>query len=190
MAHTAEQTTWRHVHDALKAFIRKRVGHDTDTDDILQEVFLRVHRHVERLEDPDRLLSWIYQITRHVIIDHYRSSQRRHEIPAGLAADLEADVSHSTAVSDSEVRTELSGCLRPMVDRLSDEYREAIRLVELEGLTHRQAADRLGLSVPGMKSRVQRGRKQLRKMLDECCLIELDNRRGVADYEPRRPNSC
>jgi RNA polymerase sigma-70 factor (ECF subfamily) len=77
-----------------------------------------------------------------------------------------------------------------MAGRLSADYREAIILVELEGLTHREAANRLGISVPGMKSRVQRGRQQLRKLLDECCLIELDKRRGVAHFEVRRPGSC
>jgi RNA polymerase sigma-70 factor (ECF subfamily) len=77
-----------------------------------------------------------------------------------------------------------------MIDRLSSDYREAIRLVELEGLTNQEAAIKLGLSVPGMKSRVQRGRQQLRKMLDECCLIELDRRRGVVEFEKRRPDSC
>lgn len=65
-------------------------------------------------------------------------------------------------------------------------YREAIMLVELEELTQQAAAGRLGLSLSGMKSRVQRGRKQLRQMLDACCLIQLDRRGGVAEYE-RRP---
>lgn len=72
-----------------------------------------------------------------------------------------------------------------MLDRLSQDYRDAIMLVELEGLTQQAAAERLGLSLPGMKSRVQRGRKQLKQMLDDCCLIQLDRRGGVADYEVR-----
>ena len=77
-----------------------------------------------------------------------------------------------------------------MLNRLTREYREAIRLVDLEGLTHQKAATQLGLSVPGMKSRVQRGRQQLRKLLDDCCLIELDSRRGVAGYEQRPDAKC
>lgn len=77
-----------------------------------------------------------------------------------------------------------------MTSQLSADYRDAIMLAELEGLTHQEAANRLGISVPGMKSRVQRGRQQLRKLLNECCLIELDKRRGVAHFEARRPASC
>ena len=102
-----------------------------------------------------------------------------------LEADLEEQDADSSSGSQSDARMELSGCLRPMLNRLSADYREAIRLVELEGLTHQEAATKLGLSLPGMKSRVQRGRRQLRKLLDDCCLIELDNRRGVAGYELR-----
>lgn len=181
---------WQPMHRALRAFIYKRVGHDAETEDILQEVFLRVHHKLGQLKDPDRLISWIYQITRHAIIDYYRSSERRREIPVGLAVDLEEQEPQAAVGMDSDAKRELSGCLRPMLERLSAEYREAIRLVELEGLTQSEAATRLGLSIPGMKSRVQRGRKQLRKLLDDCCVIELDSRRGVTDFELRRPDSC
>jgi RNA polymerase sigma-70 factor (ECF subfamily) len=83
------------------------------------------------------------------------------------------------------VRAELAGCLRPMIERLSKDYREAIVLVEFDGLTQQAAAGRLGISLPGMKSRVQRGRKLLRRMLDDCCLIELDRRGGVVDFHSR-----
>ena len=72
-----------------------------------------------------------------------------------------------------------------MVERLSRDYRDAINLVELEGLTQQDAAKRMGISLSGMKSRVQRGRKQLKQMLDDCCLVELDRRRAVIGYEVR-----
>ncbi|NWF71743.1 MAG: RNA polymerase subunit sigma, partial [Nitrospirae bacterium] len=85
-----------------------------------------------------------------------------------------------------------AGCLRPMIEQLSEDYRQAITLVDLEGLTQHEAAVRLGLSVSGMKSRIQRGRRQLREMLEACCVIALDRRRGVADYDLRdqQNDSC
>lgn len=73
--------------------------------------------------------------------------------------------------------------------RTGVEYREAVTLVELEGLTQNAAAKQSGLSVSGMKSRVQRDRKQLKRMLDDCCEIHLDRRRGVTDYTLRDPQS-
>ena len=182
---------WNQLHRGLRAFIAKRVANEAEIEDILQEVLVRVHQHAQNIREPERMVSWVFQITRNAIIDYYRSTGRRRELPVGLAPEMDGDrTAMPPEENESEARYELSHCLRPMIDRLSAEYREAITLVELEGLTNQQAAKRLGLSVPGMKSRVQRGRQQLRKMLDECCLIELDRRRGVVEFDERRPGSC
>jgi RNA polymerase sigma-70 factor (ECF subfamily) len=72
-----------------------------------------------------------------------------------------------------------------MVEALPEPYREAVQLTELDGLTQADAAARLGLSVSGMKSRVQRGRERLKKMILDCCHVELDARGGVIDYRSR-----
>lgn len=189
---TTGSEIWQQVHHGLRAFIAKRVADETDVDDILQEVFLHVHRGIEQLKDPQRVLAWVYQITRHAIVDHYRAPQRRRELPVGLAADMDvtgiAPTAFGAADEDSgEHRSELAGCLRPLIDQLGKDYREALMLVELEGLTQQAAAQRIGISLSGMKSRVQRGRQQLKRKLDDCCLIQLDQRRRVADYTVRDP---
>jgi RNA polymerase sigma-70 factor (ECF subfamily) len=188
---TTATQLWAEVHKGLRTFILKRVNHEAEAEDLLQEVFLRVHQGLAQLKEPDRLISWVFQIARHVIIDHYRSAERRRELPSGLATDFIAEGKEGSVEQENdEVKYELANCLRPMVTRLSDEYREAITLVELQGLTHQEAAERLGLSVAGMKSRVQRGRRQLKQMLDDCCLIQLDSRRSIADYKLRPDGSC
>jgi RNA polymerase sigma-70 factor (ECF subfamily) len=190
------QEIWQQIHNGLRAFIAKRVANEAEVDDLVQDVWLKMQRGLDGLKDQSRLISWIYQIARHAIIDHYRAPGRRREMPAGLAADLEAHQSSSTRTTASEdsvqLRTELDGCLRPMIERLSGEYRQAVILVDLEGLAQQEAAEQLGLSLSGMKSRVQRGRRQLRDMLEACCTIELDRRRGVADYDLRdqQDDSC
>jgi RNA polymerase sigma-70 factor, ECF subfamily len=197
MTKTTEEL-WQLVHDGLYAFIAKRVSDRGHVEDILQDVFVRVHRQIDSVKDPERLVSWVYQITRNAIIDHYRKSGRQREVPAGLSSELE--VLHESPVisgmihdgDGAEPRAELACCLRPMVERLSQDYREAINLVEFEGLTQHAAAKQMGISLSGMKSRVQRGRTQLKQMLDDCCLIELDRRRAVVDYQVRDTecNSC
>ncbi|MEK7351004.1 MAG: RNA polymerase sigma factor SigZ [Nitrospirota bacterium] len=190
------QEIWQQIHNGLRAFIAKRVANEAEADDIVQDVWLKMQRGLDGLKDRSRLVSWIYQIARHAIIDHYRAPGRRREMPAGLAEDLEAYQSSSSRQTASEesgqLRTELAGCLRPMIDRLSGEYRQAVILVDLEGLTQQAAAVQLGLSLSGMKSRVQRGRRQLKGMLEACCTIELDQRRGVVDYDVRdqQDHSC
>jgi RNA polymerase sigma-70 factor (ECF subfamily) len=165
-------------------------------EDLSQEVFVRMQRGLGGLKKESRLVSWIYQIARHAIIDYYRARDRQLERSVGLASDLEAlypaSLPVESAESSGQLRTELGGCLRPMIERLSEDYRQAITLIDLEGLAQHEAAARLGLSVSGMKSRVQRGRRQLRAMLEACCMIALDRRRGVADYDLRdqQNHSC
>lgn len=187
---------WQHIHTGLRSFIAKRVVNEAEADDIVQDVWLKMQRGLHGLKDQSRLIPWIYQIARHAIIDHYRAPGRGKEMPAGLAADLEAYQSSPTRQAASEdsgrLRTELAGCLRPMIERLSGEYRQAVMLIDLEGLTQQEAAAQLGLSLSGMKSRVQRGRRQLKGMLEACCTIELDRRRGVTNYDARDQNcnSC
>jgi RNA polymerase sigma-70 factor, ECF subfamily len=79
--------------------------------------------------------------------------------------------------------------MAPMLRRLPPTRREAITLGDLEGVNQMEAAKRVGVSVSGMKSRVQRGRKQLRAVLEECCRIEFDRRGAIVAYDRRAPSS-
>ena len=111
------QEIWQQIHNGLRAFIAKRVANEAEVYDIVQDVWLKMQRGLDGIKDQSRLISWIYQIARHAIIDHYRASGRWREMPAGLAADLEAHQSSSTRTTASEdsgqLRTELAGVLVP-----------------------------------------------------------------------------
>jgi RNA polymerase sigma-70 factor (ECF subfamily) len=188
------KAVWEEFHGRLKAFIARQVGPEADAEDILQNVFVRIHRHIGDVNKADRLVSWLFQVTRNSIADYYRAKARRREVPTGSAVELEAAESEGPAArgglreDDGEpnsARRELSACLRPMMERLPAHYRDAILKVELAGLSQREAADRLGLSLSGMKSRVQRGRGILKEMLQDCCHIHLDAAGTVMDYEPK-----
>jgi RNA polymerase sigma-70 factor (ECF subfamily) len=160
------QQIWSEFSDRLRGFIARRVDSKADAEDILQDVFLRIHQHAGDVQRADRLTSWLFQITRNAIADFYRAPVRREapESVAGAAALERADGGDPVAEIDQEAslaREELAGCLRPMVERLPPAYREAVALVDLTGLTQVEAAARQGLTVSGMKSRVQRGRRAL-----------------------------
>ena len=104
-------------------------------------------------------------------------------MPAGAAVDLAPEIADATDDADGTALQELSACLKPLIRNLGPADQEALQLVEFEGVTQVEAAERLGLSVSGMKSRVQRARLHLRTALDECCRIALDRRGGVISYE-------
>ena len=173
---------WREYHTRLLGFIEARVHDPATSEDILQEVFLKVHSRIETLRDSNKLESWVYQITRNAIIDHYRSRRASVELPEAAAA-LEEDP------TDRE-RREMARCLLPMVESLPESYRDAVKLSEIEGLTQSEVAQRNGLSLSGAKSRVQRGRAMLKSKLQECCQFEFDRRGQIVDYKARSAGSC
>jgi len=181
---------WRELREPLAGLIARRVADPQDAEDVLQDVMLRIHRHSDELADADRLAAWVHRIARNAIVDYYRRRAARPELPAGAVGDLEprADAPLGESVSEA-LRQELAACLRPLVDRLPESQREALVLTEFEGLSQVEAARRLGISVSGAKTRVQRGRAHLKTLLLDCCHVELDRRGGITEYRVRR-GSC
>jgi RNA polymerase sigma-70 factor (ECF subfamily) len=184
------EAPWPDLHARLRAFVARRVPDPVAVDDLAQEILLRLYTHMGRLREHERLDAWAYQIARNVITDYWRVRAGSREVPFDQElSDRLASMPEPESGDDADqVRRELASCLAPMVERLGERYREAIRLTDLGGRTQAEAAAELGLSVPGMKARVQRGRAQLRALLRACCRIELDRRGQITELEPNDPN--
>jgi RNA polymerase sigma-70 factor (ECF subfamily) len=178
---------WAEFAGRLRAFVARRVPAGIEPDDVVQEVFVRVVRHLPSLRDAERIEGWLFQIARNTLRDAMRARQRRDRRTDTLEIDVpaEADTEDVRAAE-----AELAPCLTPMVARLAEPYRSAIELTSVHGLTQTEAAKRVGVSVSGMKSRVQRARDQLKEMLLRCCEVDVDRRRGVADYHLRESAAC
>lgn len=172
---TAE--VWSAFNQRLLALIRARVPDPSDADDILQEVFLKVHLHLDTLEDESRLAPWLYQIARHAIADYFRT--RRPSI------ELLDEYPEAAAAAEHVAEQQLASGLQGMIAALPARYQQALTLAEIEGLPQREVASRLGLTYSGARSRVQRGRRLLHQALINCCHIELDRRGRIIDYTPR-----
>ena len=151
---------WNEIADRLRRFIRSRVEDSHTADDLVQDVILKAQLNLHSAP-MHKLSAWMFQIAINVVIDHYRSRIHRRS----------ALLDEETAVEETEpaMVTELSGCIRPMLARLPDAYREALEQTDLGELTQTELAKQLGLSLPGVKSRVQRAREQLRTVLVSCC---------------------
>ncbi len=171
------EAIWQSFGGRLHGYIRGHVMDAADADDILQDVFLKIHLNLDTLRDDNRLLPWLYQITRHTITDYYRHQQPFDEIPETLpsADDAEDDLIQQLACG-----------LGQMVTALPAKYREALLLSEYQGLPQETVAARLGISLSGAKSRIQRARDLLKGQLLLCCHIELDRLGKVIDYAPYR----
>lgn len=176
-AGTETERLWLEFRQRLRGFVGRRVANPADVDDIVQGVFLQMHRSLDRIRAGERIHAWLYSTARRAITDYYRSATRRREVLAGDAADLEALQTVGEApADDGQGRREVTACLAPVVDRLAPADREAIALTEIQGLPVAEAAGRAGLSLSGMKSRVQRARRRLREAILGCCQVALDGR--------------
>lgn len=180
-------TLWNDFAPPLRAFLARRVPSGMDADDLLQEVFVRVIRNLNTLRATERPEAWLFQIARNALRDSLRARQRRDGRTDTLDIDLPDD---SDVASERASEVELAPCLTSMIGRLPEPYRSAIELTSIRGLTQADAAREAGVSLSGMKSRVQRGREQLRQMLVRCCEIQLDVRGGVSDFHLRSHDAC
>lgn len=173
------QDIWADLGARVRRFVRRRVNDEHAADDITQDVMLKVQSQLDAMPSEDKLPAWVFAVTRNAIIDHYRSTAVRHHADI---SSVEA-AAHTTEVERQTAVRELAPCLLRMVERLSEPYREAMKLADFEGLSQQEVADRTGISLSGAKSRVQRARHQLREMILDCCKVERDVRGNVVDCE-------
>lgn len=176
---------WQDVAARLRPFVARRVS-PSEIDDVMQDVFVRMQRGLPTLRDEERFTSWLFQIARNSVAEHMRT-RARHPLPED---DTTPEQPAETEEDDREAARALSGCVSMFVAQLATPYRQAVTLVELEGMTMRDAADMVGISLSGMKSRVQRGREQLRTLFDQCCEIAIDARGKPTDFTARPRPSC
>jgi len=182
---------WKELERHLRPYLARRVASAADVDDLLQDIFVRLHQGLGSLRDDERFGGWVYRVANSAIVDKARQGARapRVEPLVELAAGARQRSDH-----DEQLQSDLGECVALFVGRLPSPYREAVTLTELEGLSQKDAADMLGISLSGMKSRVQRGREKIRRMFEECCQLSVDCRGRVIECEPRNldevPSDC
>lgn len=177
---TAGEILWREFSAPLRKFLRARTQTESDADDLLQDVFVRIHKRLPDLREPAKLQGWVYRIARNAVIDHYRT--RKEHLPLDFELESE-DPSGRDAV-------DLTPTLRSFIAALPENYREPLVRHEFQGEPLQDVARALGLSLTATKSRVRRARLILREMLDQCCRFEFDQRGRVIEATPRTRCDC
>ena len=175
---TIENIQWHKYQQALMNFVRKRVKDSDVAKDIVQEVIIKMYTKLDQLKDDSSITSWMYQITRHKIADHYRESHRPSE-PAALEADPRNPLNECVET-----------CLTEMIPSLPDKYREAIEWAEQKELPQVELAARLNISYSGLKCRVQRARQMLKEKMEPLYNIKTDAYGNVIVCEDRVQCNC
>ncbi len=175
---------WLKFGDQLKAFILSKVNDEMVADDILQEVFIKIHAKIDTVKGETKIQSWIYQITRNLVMDHFRKLKKEQQKSPFLIENEEEE-----EPSDNFMSQTLEDMIKMMGD-LPKEYCEALCLTELEGISQKDYAKKIGLSYSGAKSRVQRARKMLKDMLMNCCHYQFDKYGTVIGIFPANCCCC
>jgi len=173
---TRTEQIYKNFADELLYFIKKRADNISDAEDILQDVFIKIHSSIDSLQNETKLRAWIFQIARNTIIDHYRKIKPADNNLPELVLNGEND--------DESPKKQLADSIREMIDDLPEKYSKVLCLKECYGYTQKEVSEKLELSYSGTKSRIQRGRDLLRDSLMKCCHYEFDKYGTPIDYHP------
>lgn len=169
---------WEKHERELLSFVGSRVAGADEANDLVQEVFMRAMRREGGLCGIDDPRAWLFRVARNLLIDRHRLDKG--EIPLD-------DADHAAPDDVLPPVYELSNCLPRALAELAADDREALTLCDIEGLSQQAFADRLGLSLPAAKSRIQRARKRLKAQLVNACQVRFDDSGSVCCFVPRPP---
>ncbi|SNR54794.1 RNA polymerase, sigma subunit, SigZ [Maribacter sedimenticola] len=167
---------WKDLSEELFMFILNKVKDEQSAKDIHQEVFIKVMTNIHQLKQISRLTSWIYQITRNSIIDHFRGIQKKQDISV---AEIELPVLESNNFDYSR----LSHCINQKINALSQQHKEAIVLTTFQNYSQKELAAHLKISYSGTKSRVQTAKKILKETILDCPNVTSDKTGKILDYK-------
>lgn len=175
----ALEQLWNQYHSELFNFIRQRVNSIQDTEDILQDVFVKAQRH----DCPSKVnpRAWLYRTARTTIIDYYRTRKSYEQLPETLVAQKEPDTSTLEMVID---------CLREEAERLPEAYRDVLFAVDFEGQPQQQVSVVNDIPYATVRSRIRRARQQIKDSFENCCRVFFDYHHEEWNCEAKQPCSC
>lgn len=139
----------------IRAMLARKIGADSELEDILQECLIALHEKRHTLDPGRPVAPWMYAIANYKLIDHWRKRGR-----SRLVFDDTADID---VAADTFADVDIAALL----EELPEPQAQAIRLTHIDGLTNREAAEKIGIGVSAMKLRVHRGMLRLKEMVEE-----------------------
>ena len=170
---------WNEFSNSLKRFINSRVKNYETTQDLLQEVFIKIHLNTHKIKKQESLKSWIFTITNNVINDSYKKNLNKQPLMIDTLKSEDSKTYHHDA----------EDCILPLIQNLPTTYKEAMLLSEIKGLKQAKVAEILQISLSGAKSRIQRGRNLLKQGFMDCCDYKL-NEIGYLVGEHKDKEDC
>lgn len=169
---------WTTFHKELKAFVLNKTRNSADTDDILQDVFIKIIHNIEKVNQAENLRHYLYGIVRNAINDYFRNKKQ-------IVDSSEFEEKITEEETQSLNTTIAEGCIKPFINKLPDNYRDALLITEFQDISQKDLAKRLNISYSGAKSRVQRGKEKLKELILNCCAYQSDKYGNLIDAEDK-----
>jgi RNA polymerase sigma-70 factor (ECF subfamily) len=170
---------WQEHKNELRNFILKRVKDQDLTNDILQDVLMKVYNFCISKSGVRNIRSWLFQIAQNTITDHYRKQSKF------------TDLDNLTEIENEDQNiafSEATNYILPMLDFLPKEYAIPLKFADIDYMKQADIAKKLNLSMPATKSRIQRARQLLKAEFITCCHFETDKQGNLISFEIK--DSC
>lgn len=164
----------------LYKYINSKVKNKCDTEDILQDIFIKIYKNIDKIYEQSKLKSWIYKITKNTIIDYYR---KKKDVAVDIK-DLEKSLEEDNNLDN--MNEEISKCLEKMIFELPKKYQEVIELYDVKGMKHKEISEKLHVTISGSKMRAQRAKAKLKEIMLECCDFQVDTYGNIIDYKQKK----
>jgi RNA polymerase sigma-70 factor (ECF subfamily) len=151
-------------HGQFLAFLQARVESRAVAEDILQSAFVKGLERGAEVRDEENVVAWFYRVLRNAVIDHYRHRASTERAVEGWGREFVAHETPETGLKD-----EICQCVLGLLDTLKPEYRDALRIVDVDEGSLNDLAERAGITSGNAAVRVHRAREALRKQVTTVC---------------------
>lgn len=157
----------------LARYLQRLVTDNAVAEDLLQETLIRIARGLPDFDGRSSVMTWSFTIATRVAMDHFRKTGHPQRI---VAEDEAPELTDSAPTPDERIAlSQMNACVREVVASLPEQYRAAILLHDLVGLSARETATACGCSLANVKVRIHRARAKLKQALQNECAFYHDD---------------
>jgi RNA polymerase sigma-70 factor (ECF subfamily) len=170
---------WQEHKNELRNFILKRVKDQDLTNDILQDVLMKVYNFCISKSGVRNIRSWLFQIAQNTITDHYRNQSKFTNLDNLTEIEYE---------DQNLAFSEATNYILPMLEFLPKEYAVPLKFADIDNIKQSDIAKKLNLSLSATKSRIQRARQLLKAEFITCCHFKTDKQGNLISFKIK--DSC